>query len=313
MFAKAKAYYKEHFIKDMLSFSGRMSRKEMTCRMDLLLLTWLVLYFVFVGVLFFIGLVSANHTALFALTTLLAICVIFVPLLIEISLSVRRLHDLGYSGWWIFLGVILLFSFGFGKNFLDAGTEVVLTGIVTTVSGVVVFVLLSVMPGEERANAYGLPPANDYNSWWDAKENRNFECLKKYILTGEWKKDYFTFKGRLTSREFFFLVCGATIYQMAAMILWSLMAFMLPEMFGIAEAILVIINIVYISMLYPVNVRRNHDFGNSWVWTLLILIPGVNIWYLLRQFCFTGDLEENKYGEPRTWIDENGVLRNNDY
>lgn len=46
MFAKAKAYYKEHFIKDMLSFSGRMNRKEMICRSMLIEFSLMILFLI---------------------------------------------------------------------------------------------------------------------------------------------------------------------------------------------------------------------------------------------------------------------------
>ena len=53
MFTKAKKYYKEHFIKNMISSTGRMSRKEMQERELLLTLSICVLYVVMLGFLSF--------------------------------------------------------------------------------------------------------------------------------------------------------------------------------------------------------------------------------------------------------------------
>lgn len=49
------------------------------------------------------------------------------------ALAVKRIHDLGYSGWWILLGVV------------------------TTLYGIG-FILLCFWPGQRNDNAYGPPP-----------------------------------------------------------------------------------------------------------------------------------------------------------
>ena len=310
MFAKAKAYYKEHFIKNLISSVGRISRKEMQERGFLLTLTFVGLYIVIVALLslttFLFGKDTNNGT--YALAWIMAAIAIVIPVLTMWSILVRRLHDLGYSGWYILLGFLVLLLGIIGS----------LGILIIPLASTFIFFYIELMPSIAEKNKYGVPPVINENDWLDNEENRTFRRFKQYLFSGEWKNDYLTFKGRLTCREFFFLAYGFLAFQSILTIISTFIMFVSVLLNGFEriewlEVLLGLVNLIYIIFLYPVNVRRNHDFGNSWIWTLLILIPGVNIWYLLRQFCFTGDLEENKYGKPRTWVDENGVLRNNEY
>ncbi|MGY1837989.1 MULTISPECIES: DUF805 domain-containing protein [unclassified Modestobacter] len=60
--------------------------------------------------------------------------VLLVP---SISSNVTRLHDRGHSAWWLLIGLIPL------------------------VGGLVLLVQLGFLPGEERTNDYGPPPAGE--------------------------------------------------------------------------------------------------------------------------------------------------------
>ena len=63
----------------------------------------------------------------------------FLALLLPtVSVSVRRLHDIGKSGWWILLAIIPIVNF----------------------IGIFVIIVFTIMEGEEQPNQYGNVPTN---------------------------------------------------------------------------------------------------------------------------------------------------------
>ena len=94
-------------------FSGRASRPESW---------WLDLAY---GVLAIVG--GFIHRYLY-------IIVVLAFLLPMVAAGVRRLHDVGKSGWWLFISLVPLV-------------------------GGLVLLYFNVQPGEPEANAYGAPPA----------------------------------------------------------------------------------------------------------------------------------------------------------
>ena len=65
----------------------------------------------------------------------------FLALLLPtVSVSVRRLHDIGKSGWWILLAIIPI------DNFI----------------GIFVIIVFTIMEGEEQPNQYGNVPTNTF-------------------------------------------------------------------------------------------------------------------------------------------------------
>ena len=65
----------------------------------------------------------------------------FLALLLPtVSVSVRRLHDIGKSGWWILLGIIPIVNF----------------------IGIFVIIVFTIMEGEEQPNQYGNVPTNTF-------------------------------------------------------------------------------------------------------------------------------------------------------
>ena len=65
----------------------------------------------------------------------------FLALLLPtVSVSVRRLHDIGKSGWWILLAIIPIVNF----------------------IGIFVIIVFTIMEGEEQHNQYGNVPTNTF-------------------------------------------------------------------------------------------------------------------------------------------------------
>ena len=65
----------------------------------------------------------------------------FLALLLPtVSVSVRRLHDIGKSGWWILLAIIPIVNF----------------------IGIFVIIVFTIMEGEEQPNQYGNVPTNTF-------------------------------------------------------------------------------------------------------------------------------------------------------
>jgi len=95
-FLKAMAHYAD--------FSGRACRKEFWCFLSFSLITFLVLQLVAVFVLNDPNGTADDHTlkgiAMFALPVGICLIIFTVPYL---AVSVRRLHDAGFSGWWMLL------------------------------------------------------------------------------------------------------------------------------------------------------------------------------------------------------------------
>jgi uncharacterized membrane protein YhaH (DUF805 family) len=88
-----------------------------------------------------------NWKGWYIITVLLAVFVITIIAII------KRLHDIGYSGYWIIpiIGLSLI-----GKSFPDIVSKCIDTGIVT---------IFALLPGSKMANQYGLPSKDKWKLW----------------------------------------------------------------------------------------------------------------------------------------------------
>lgn len=297
-------FYKKYFMEDCASFKGRLSRQEYLCRQILLMLSTLlpgtILFFVILrGRAVSLDEVWGTWSFVFAWCCIIVL--LLVMLATNLSLMVRRLHDLDYSGWWVLL---------------------MLVPIVNTLLPL----WLWCAKGTQSGNNYGVATTVvNKDVFWDVQVNwqHPLTSISQYLLGGAFIKDYFTFRGRLTCREYFFFV-------MAPFAVWSIVL-LVGQVFYVAwlmfvgtgsvasgmgivgENGLVVMNLVIILLLFTVDVRRSHDHGTGWYYSLLALIPFVNFIYMIRQFCLTGEEHDNKYGRMRTYTDVNGVIYNDDY
>ena len=105
-----------------VNFNGRASRSEYW---------WFVLFTIIVNFIAtaFPSDITPNPTSI------IVSLAIFLP---SLGVIVRRLHDLGKSGWWILLAIIPIVNF----------------------IGIFVILVFMVMEGEEHTNQYGEVPTN---------------------------------------------------------------------------------------------------------------------------------------------------------
>lgn len=286
------------------SFKGRLSRQEYLCRQVLLSLSILLP----LAALFFAVLPRrvSSLEEMFALWSFhfawACILILLISLFItSMSLMVRRLHDLDVSGWWLLL-------------------------VLVPVTNALFILWLSCAQGTQGGNRYGMATtALNKGSFWDDAANMRqpLHSMYAYFTSGTFFKDYFTFRGRLTCREYFFLVVApTTVWSMVALtgkLFYWLVSVSVGHSaglvyLGLAGAMANIAgNLVIVLLLFMVDVRRSHDHGTGWYYSLLALIPFVNFIYMVRQFCLTGDEHDNRYGQMRTYTDANGVVYNDDY
>ena len=84
---------------------------------------------------------------------------------IMISLGVPRLHDLGRSGWWIAVPIVLeLVAIVCSVIFLPMGDLLIVAGLVVLLMAVMMLVL-GLIPGQPGANAYGEAPPPGMAFW----------------------------------------------------------------------------------------------------------------------------------------------------
>jgi len=244
---------------NLLRFSGRATRTE---------LFWSVLLFSFVllasGIALLVGPLSAlvvGRGIGSAITSVLAFAIATLWLVMYLQLlavTVRRLHDVGRSGYWLLLG---------------------LTGL-----GVFVLAYWFLQPGAKGVNRHGSKPAEDVMEFMESV-TRN--------LTGEGR---LKFSGRASRAEMLWFSLFSGLVNCALTItaaIFGLISVGLGDMLDVVTTIVTLaLYLQYIALL----VRRLHDVGKSGWWLLIAftvvgLIP-LYIWILRR-----GAPGGNQYGK----------------
>lgn len=89
----------------LLSFHGRSNRTEF----------WVV-YFVLILVMWFLNYVCEYATENDSILLCVSVFVFLFVYYLNLAVCVRRSHDLGHNGWWIFIPFYNFFWLGFAKG-----------------------------------------------------------------------------------------------------------------------------------------------------------------------------------------------------
>ena len=120
-------------------FSGRASRKEYW---TIYLLVSLACYIVFF--------IIKNHDILGLRIVYLSVFILFFIGIPSISVTVRRLHDINFSGWWF---LTIIFFEVWGNDFFNNSMK----GFVITI---IPDIIVGFIKGTPTTNKYGKPPVN---------------------------------------------------------------------------------------------------------------------------------------------------------
>jgi uncharacterized membrane protein YhaH (DUF805 family) len=115
------------FFKNLFSFKGRARRKEYFLSSIVLFLT------IIMFMSFFKSIGEIVHSSLYSI---LFIAFVVAVLVSELALTVRRIHDVGRSGWFIFILLIPIIGWIWG-------------------------LILTLSEGDGGKNKYGLDPKDD--------------------------------------------------------------------------------------------------------------------------------------------------------
>ena len=211
-----------------------------------------------------------------------------------VALCVRRLHDIGRSGWYLPLaalwGPTLVFGGMYERFTADpAYSEAAVFGILALVFlgaallGSLILVVFALLPGDGSENKYGLPA-----------ESPKRAAVYWTVLTTR----YGMFRGR---KEFWLFVLVSFMFITIArwFDLW-----LFPDLRGDSGTGPVSL-ILFVATIVPtlaLAARRVHDVGLS-AWWLLLLIPPitpVGLICIITLAIVPSREGENKHGQPAT-------------
>ena len=234
-----------------LTSNGRLDRKTYIIRGFYLTALNAIIWF-FLGVIL-LTVPKVNIEIIITLVTL-ALLAMIVP---GIMLSIRRLHDLDRSGWFL------------------------LANIVPIVGWLYLSYLLLTKGGTYGTNRFGAE--YHYQTPIDLTQ-RDFE------------EQFLTFEGRLNRKSFIRL--GLSIFGISFVI--ALVAVLtLSLMGGVKEDIQFITQIIIMPITYPlplISIRRLHDLDKSGWFYLIMLIPIVNLLFIVYLLIAKGTTGANRFG-----------------
>ncbi len=78
----------------------------------------------------------------------------------NIGVYVRRLHDIGLSGWWWFVPLFALFLIAIGSVLIKASVAFVIAVLLALagISGIVFTIVVPFIPSQKEENKYGPVP-----------------------------------------------------------------------------------------------------------------------------------------------------------
>ena len=234
---------------NLLRFSGRANRTE-------LFWTGLLLSLVILAssIALLIGTLSVlvvGRGIGSAITSVLAIAIaaLWIVMYLQlIAVTVRRLHDVGRSGYWLLLGLTIL--------------------------GLFVLAYWCLQPGAKGANRHGAKPAEDVMEFTESV-TRN--------LTGEGRLN---FSGRASRAEMLWFSLFNGLVNYALTITAAIFGLISVGLGDVLDVVTTIVFLAMYLQFIAILVRRLHDIGKSGWWLLIAftvvgLIP-LYVWILRR-------------------------------
>lgn len=270
-------------IRQYSDFNGRARRKE---------------FWMFGLVQFILGLILFTADVIlfvlpsdaFPILTMLYVTAIFFPAL---AVTVRRLHDVGKSGWWYlkFCAIIWLAASVLGvfwalgeiyeiDLFIYIGYALIPGMIVASVWPIVVFCKDS----EPHENKWGLNPKDPLTPEEDIV---NIDCFKYFVKC---MKHYVDFHGRAGRAEFWmFYGVTSMIQSVFSIAINARLGGEIDAVNPISLIYLVYLMVIFIPSL-AVGVRRLHDIGKSGWYLAGALILAVILAFAIGLIAFKSNV-----------------------
>ena len=244
-------------LKQYSDFNGRARRKE---------------YWMFYLVQFLFGLILFTADVIlfvlpsdaFPILTMLYVTFAFFP---SLAVAVRRLHDIGKSGWWyvkvclviyvVTIVLAILYAIG-GVYSIDILTYISKAIFMVMYIGALVwFIVIFCKDSEPHENKWGLNPKDPLTPEEDIV---NIDCFKYFVKC---MKHYVDFHGRAGRAEFWmFYGVTSMIQSVFSIAINARLGGEIDAVTPISMIYLVYLIVMFIPAL-AVAVRRLHDIGKS--------------------------------------------------
>jgi uncharacterized membrane protein YhaH (DUF805 family) len=253
--------------KKSFDYKTRSSRKE-----------YWTFFFITLGVVITFSFVMINIDS-FVISSILAMLLTIVFLCMvaaNIALSVRRLHDIDFSGWWYFITFIPLV-------------------------GLLFLIVTALLPGTPSDNRFGAEPKEAYLTTPSTPDDLNSMSIKRIYIRA-WKKT-FDYKSRSIRKEYWaFFLINSIIFTLTLLIVMYINSMTISSDL---EVFLIIFFFCSTIASIAMGVRRLHDIDfNGW-WILIHLIPGIGSLSLIVLAILDGTPGNNRFGpDPKNRTQE---------
>lgn len=238
-----------------ITFKGKATRDEYWLGLLAFYLSC-ILPVMIIFVIAILGTVKDNGKVAAPILAGLGIIVGIIAFLINISLTARRLHDIGKSGWWQLISLI------------------------PYIGTFIVFIW----------NIYRSSALDSFENQLGLKDAAKLLWQNKFNFSGRASRSEYWLAAVNTN------IFGMIFYVALVLInLISLMIAGYPFMDFINGILLCFISVFTILLMISVTIRRLHDIGRSGWWILLHLGLGIGSLILTFWMIYVSD-EDNKYG-----------------
>jgi len=135
-------------------------------------------------------------------------------------------------------------------------------------------------------------------------------CDTLVVSTKKLKQGYFEefFSYRINRRSFFICFILLNVFLIYGVHLFSLNQGSSLIIDSIVITAWIVWVIFWILIAFSLMIKRLHDIGLSYPWSLLFIIPGINIIFLFFLILYPGSNNKNKFGNTPKLLDLKAVL-----